>query len=310
MQKCGHKAFDDFIEIQAGAADRYKRTFDRSNDSSASSRSSTFSSLARTLSSGLGSARSMLSFGAKKSEGGLPLHERCFPTNVLGQGTSSGQLPEAPPPELLFLLLCYSEGRYATKLLQLDLVTLQATSDKALFKLLRCNYASMRGRLLSWFSLRTLVSIKFVQFELYRSLLVDVRKTDDVPPPTEKNYRYRPAPPDIVPPVGEKHLLHLFENPECAEDDESCLSRFPKKLKEMLKCSGGVSPGWGLQFVEGWDTRKIWIIIFVFFGIGSLLIGVLWAVFEHSIQDAFSMAAYMVAFATVSVGTVQAILVM
>jgi hypothetical protein len=252
----------------------------------------------------------MLSFGAKQSEGGLPLYEPYSPANILGHRTSSVQLPQAPPPELLFLLLCYSEGRYATKLLQLDLVNLQATTDKALFKLLRCNYASMRGRLLSWFSLRTLVSIKFVQFELYRSLLVDVRKTDDVPPPTEKNYRYRPAPPDIVPPVGEKHLLHLFENPECAEDDESCLSRFPKKLKEMLKCSGGVSPGWGLQFVEGWDTRKIWIIIFVFFGIGSLLIGVLWAVFEHSIQDAFSMAGYMVAFATVSVGTMQAILVM
>jgi hypothetical protein len=138
----------------------------------------------------------------KKSEGGLPLHERCSPTKVLGQGSSSVQLPRAPPPELIFLLLCYSEGRYATKLLQLDLVTLQAISDKALFKLLRCNYASTRGRLLCRFSLRTLVSIKFVQFELYRSLLVDVRKTDDVPPPTEKNYRYRPAPPDIVPPVG------------------------------------------------------------------------------------------------------------
>jgi hypothetical protein len=141
-------------------------------------------------------------------------------------------------------------------------------------------------------------------------LLVDVRKTDDVPPPTEKNYRYRPAPPVIIPPVGERHLLHLFENPECAEDDEPCLSRFPKKLKEKLKCDGGASPGWGLQFVEGWDIKKIWIIVFVFFGIGSLLIGVLWVRFQHSIQDAFAIAGYIVAFATVSVGTIQALLVM
>lgn len=242
-------------------------------------------------------------------EGGLPLHERYSPTPEAGQGTSCEQVPKVPPPDLLFLLLCYSQGRYATKLLQLDLVTLQVTSDKALFKLLRCNYASMRCRLSSWFSLRTLVGIKFVQFELYRSLLVDVRKTDDVPPPTEKNYRYRPAPPEIIPPVGERHLLHLFENPECAEDDEQCLLRFPKKLKEKLKCNSGVSPGWGLQFIEGWDIKKIWIIVFVFFGFGSLLIGVLWACFQHSIQDAFAIAGYIVAFATVSVGTIQALLV-
>ena len=105
------------------------------------------------------------------------------------------------------------------------------------------------------------MSIKFVQFNLYRSLLVDVRKTDDVPPPAEKNYRYRPAPPEIVPPVGERHLLHLYKNPGCAEDDEPCLSRCPRKLKEKLKCISGVSPGWG---------KKIWIIVFVVFGIGSL----------------------------------------
>ena len=49
---------------------------------------------------------------------------------------------------------------------------------------------------------------------------------------------------------------------------------------------------------------------FFFFGFGSALIGILWCVFKHSIQDAFAIAAYVVAFGTVSVGSVQALLVM
>jgi hypothetical protein len=75
-------------------------------------------------------------------------------------------------------------------------------------------------------------------------------------------------------------------------------------------CRGGIKPGWGLQFVEGWNAKRIWIVCFVIFGLGSLATGTLWAVFKHSIQDAFALATYIVAFATVSVGTVQALVVM
>jgi hypothetical protein len=104
-------------------------------------------------------------------------------------------------------------------------------------------------------------------------------------------------------------MMHLFHHPECAEEDAICISRFPKKLKDKLKCNGRVvNPGWGLQFVEGWDMRKIWTIVFVVFGMGSLLVAVLWAVFERSVQDAFAIAAYMATLATVSVGFVQALL--
>jgi hypothetical protein len=94
-----------------------------------------------------------------------------------------------PKEDLIYLLLCYSEGRYATRLLQLDLIALQATSDKALVKLLKTKYKSMRGRLGSWISLRTLSWIQFVHFELYLSDLVDVRKIDDIPPPDHTEYK-------------------------------------------------------------------------------------------------------------------------
>ncbi|CZR67602.1 uncharacterized protein PAC_17501 [Phialocephala subalpina] len=82
--------------------------------------------------------------------GGITDIDLELPTFNVSNETSDEREPQTvPPSDLLFLLLCYSEGRYATKLLQLDLVKLQATSDKMLFKLLHANYESMRGK---WFS--------------------------------------------------------------------------------------------------------------------------------------------------------------
>lgn len=245
--------------------------------------------------------------GSSSGEGDLPLHQS---QSAASSHIQMSDLHAAPTTDLLFLLLCHDEGRYATRLVQLDLFTLQASSDQALFRILRHNYHSMRGRWLSKLSLRTLVWIKFVYFEMHRSDLVDVRKIDDMPPPENADYKYAPAPPDAMPPIGYKHMIHLFHSPECASADSICLSRFPKKLREQLKCCPikGVNPGWRLQFVEGWDTRKIWIIIFVVFGLGSLVVAILLTVFERSMQDAFAVSAYMVTMATVSIGFVQALL--
>jgi hypothetical protein len=258
-----------------------------------------------TLSRGVQTLLNNLRLGEHTPKPVLPFHEmtESIPDH-------SNFEPRSPPPEAVYLLICYNEGRFAIKLLQIDLTALHAESDRVLFQILRSKYHKLTRTRFSWLSLKTLESIKFVYFEMYKSELVDVRKQDDVPPPEDLEYRYEPAPPQLIPPVGSNYLMHISQHPECAEDEPICLSRFPKKQKEKLKCLSGVRPGWGLQFIEGWDSKKIWIILFVFFGLGSLAMGVLWAVFEHSIQDAFSMAAYMVAFATVSVGTVQAILVM
>lgn len=252
----------------------------------------------------------MWAAGNQKEGTGLPLHERSSGQTALSRGESQPEITNVPPTELLWLLLCYSQGRYATRLLQLDLVGLDAKSDRSLFTIMRDNYYSMKGKWLKYLSLRSLKSIKFVHFEVYKSELVDVRKQDVIPPPENVEYRYLPAPPELIPPVGENHLLHCFHHPDHAENEPLCLDRFPKKLKEKLQCTKGVNPGWGLQFVEGWDAKAIWIITFLFFGMGSLLVGVLWAWFRHSVQDGFAIAAYMVAFGAVTVGTVQAVLVM
>lgn len=104
-------------------------------------------------------------------------------------------------------------------------------------------------------------------------------------------------------------MMHLFQNPSHAGGDVVCLDRFPKKLKEVLKCSVGAKTGWGLYFVESWDAQMTWLMSLILFVLGSLMIGVLWAVYKHSIQDAFSIASYMVAFATVTSGTIQVLIV-
>ncbi len=271
---------------------------------------SSFNSITKTLSNSIYSTLSAFSFNSKKNiENGLPLHTM-QPTNPFIDHANTPPPSSIPPQDLLFLLLCYDSSRYATRLLQLDLVTLNASSDRAVFTLLRSNYHSMRSRWVSFFSLRTLEWIKFVHFEMYRSELVDVRKVNDIPPPEHVEYKYAPAPPDVIPPVGDRNMMHLFHHPECADEETICLSRFPKKLKEKLKCQGGINPGWGLQFVEAWDFKKIWILVFVLFGLGSLILGVMWAVYEHSIQDAFALAAYMLTFATISIGLMQALLLM
>ncbi|RDL37225.1 uncharacterized protein BP5553_04658 [Venustampulla echinocandica] len=310
--KCGHTITDDFTELQPGAADRLRQTLSRSTTNlPVSSNSSSLSNFSRAFSSGLQSLRGLLTFSKDKDlESDLPIHELRSPSNPTDHERSQPETPATPSMESAYLPVCYDQGRYATQLLQLDLTILEADSDKALFQILRKSYHDLRPSWRSWISLRTLESIRFVHFEMYKSELVDVRKQDDVPPPEDIDYRYKPAPPEIIPPVGSKYLMHVFQHPDCAEEESLCLSRFPKKLKERLRCRGGIKPGWGLQYEDGLDIKKLWITLFVVFGLGSLTIGISWAILKHSIQDAFAIAAYLLAFATVTVGTVRALLVM
>jgi hypothetical protein len=70
-----------------------------------------------------------------------------------------------------------------------------------------------------------------------------------------------------------------------------------------------MKPGWGLQFVECWDARKIYLLLFAFFGLVSLLIAVLWCIFKRSVQDAFAISAYFLALGAVGVGSLQTLLI-
>ncbi|KAF7884178.1 uncharacterized protein EAF02_004514 [Botrytis sinoallii] len=310
--KCGQKIYDDFTELRPGAANRLKQALTNNDSGSTNTnRSSSFSDCSKSFSKSLSSIFTVWSSNSsrKSLSSGLPTHEPS--KNQLDSNNPNTVRPIPLPVENVYLLICYPSGRYATRLLQLGLHNLEPKSDQSLFTILRTNYKSMRSRFLSLISLKTLRSIKFVHFEMYRSSLIDVRQQDVKPPPDHIEYRYSPAPPEVIPPIGENNLMHLFLHPDHADEDTVCLDRFPKKLKEKLSCKKGqpTNFGWGLEFVEGWDMKSIWIVAFISW-IGSLLLGILWAVYTHSIQDAFTIAGYMVSFTAISVGAIQSLLVM
>ena len=280
--------YDDYIELQPGAASRLQISLNerarREETTTLEGGSAFMHSFSGTIWNIYMKARRAII----KEEQGLPLQQ---PPPIVSE-----QQQAAPPPqpaEALFLPLCQNVSIYDKKLSHLSVCGID--SDEKIFRALNDHY---RSRFTSWWSFvsfRTLTGIKFVKFELYRkSQSVDVRLKNDVPAPDNPDYRYAPVPIDLMPPVGEDMLMHLFYNPKCAEDVPACLERFPKKLREKLTCGEkAVVPGWGLQLEEGVSNRKTAIIYLICVLVSSIW-GVLWAVLEHDIQGAFTVSAYVI----------------
>ncbi len=71
----------------------------------------------------------------------------------------------------------------------------------------------------------------------------------------------------------------------------------------------GTRVGWGIHLVEGWIASRVWLLVLSLFVTASLVFGVCWAVFEHDLQGAFGVAAYMVTLLGLVAGTLQANLI-
>ena len=130
-----------------------------------------------------------------------------------------------------------------------------------------------------------------------------------MPPETKKDeYQYQPC--DLIPPVGENLMAHLFQHPEHANEMSVTCLRTPKKRKAKLAVCAqrGTSVGWGVHLVEGWVTTRVWLLSLFTFVIGSLVFGICWSVLQHDIQGAFAVSAYIIALLSLVVGTVQAYL--
>ena len=127
-------------------------------------------------------------------------------------------------------------------------------------------------------------------------------------PPEARKEEYLYQPYDLMPPVGENLMAHLFHHPEDANEKSITCLRAPKKRKVKLAVcpEQGTSVGWGFHLVEGWAVSRLWLLVLLLFMLGSLVFGVCWAVLEHDTQGAFSIAAYMVALVGIVIGTVQA----
>lgn len=120
----------------------------------------------------------------------------------------------------------------------------------------------------------------------------------------KEEYIYEPC--GRVPPVGENMMTHWFHHPEDAQRSITCL-RAPKKRKNKLEIcqEQHTNVGWGIQIVEGWIIRRIWLLTLTLFLFGSLVFGVCWSVFQQDVQGAFGVASYMVTFVVLVVGSIQ-----
>lgn len=128
-----------------------------------------------------------------------------------------------------------------------------------------------------------------------------------MPPDTKKDeYLYQSY--DLLPPVGENLMAHLFHHPEDANEVSITCLRAPKKRKAKLTVcpQQGTSVGWGIHLVEGWVVRRVLLLCLALFVVGSLVFGICWAIFKHDLQGAFGVAAYMVTLMGLAVGCLQA----
>lgn len=288
VQKCGQYLYDDYVELHRGAAKRLEESLNQKPTDRDTVPSRSIPIYLTTVCGLIPNIFTKMRRTFTIEEQGLPIQH--LPPTVSVQHVAT---PPSPLAEALFLLICHNVGIYDKKLLQLPVCDIK--SDEKFFRALNKHYQSKCNKWLSFISLRTITGIKFVKFEMYRkSQSVDVRLKNDIPPPENPNYCYAPVPVDLIPPVGENRLIHLFNNPDCAEDVLACLDRFPKKLKEKLACGDKVVvPSWGIDLEEGVCSKKTAIVYMVCVLVSSIW-GILWTVLGHDIQGAFTISAYMI----------------
>jgi len=180
-------------------------------------------------------------------------------------------------------------------------------SDKKLFSLLRTNYNFHRKRWWSFLSLWELQRIDFVHFEMYDGPLIDIKEIHSLPP-QEYRTTYLYDRPIINPPIGTNLLMHYLRCPHEASSKTPCLEKMPKKMNDKLNVCPikGISPGWGLYFVEDWNWKKILIGTYLTFMGSGIIVGVVCWWLDHSIQDAFAVAGFVVACFATGVGASQA----
>ncbi|KAK6430517.1 hypothetical protein LTR95_013328 [Oleoguttula sp. CCFEE 5521] len=301
---CGRSMHDDYKEIKPGAMLDLQRSLDHKRSHGAPNGTS-----GNALNTILRSLKGVLLPNAGGPRPQLPQHNQQAAPTTRATGNSA-KAPPLPTDPDQFLLLCVPFKRHATKLSHVP--TPAPISDTDFFRLLRLQYTTLRGRFRRIFSLRTLAELRFVQFEVFRNDLADVRKLDVIPPGTQKDeYIYNPMPAAFIPPIGKNQLRHLYDHPEDADDESVCFNRVPRKLHERLVAAPivGSSEGWGICFIEGvsWPKVCIFGLVGVVF---STAFGVLWTVLKDDIQGGFGVASFMLGVLALSVGALQGALEM
>ncbi|KAF8853794.1 hypothetical protein BDZ45DRAFT_748238 [Acephala macrosclerotiorum] len=309
---CGVRMYDDYEELERGAAKKLQRDLRRLSRAEITRRRlqhheilSNASAGARSLILGLVNflSTSYRKFMTRAATGpsSLPSYElesQQQPPQAVPQRTT--------PTERLFLLLCIATGagKSVSKAYQPTVHDLD--SDREFFQMLRRYHTSIRHHWWSWISVWGLQNIYFVNFDLYERSLVDIRELHAVPDASIRTYKYEPTP--YKPPIGSNFLMHHYRHPGHASAIKPCLGKVPKKVgTELTVCPiKGVSPGWGLHFEEGLSLKKIltWSCLAIISA--SILEGIFYCKFKHSVQDALAIGAFILSCFGIAVATLQA----
>ncbi|KAL8646218.1 MAG: hypothetical protein Q9210_006262, partial [Variospora velana] len=301
---CGSRLYDDFVELRPGAAHELRTSLHSLNRQRLTGQQPISSS--RTYVGDATTTDPNRSSGSPSA--GLPgLDVRSVapsydprPTNARPTSTAI-----ACGPESKWLLVCAQAWHRPTSLLHLNVCS--TTSDQQLFTELRQLYVSLKKAWWHRLSLKVVQSIRYVQFELHPRDLVDVRKVPDMPPESRKDeYVYQAC--DLIPPIGENLMTHLFHHPHEANEKAITFQRSPKKRKQRLAVCPqmGTNLGWGIHLVEGWAMAKIWLLACIVFVLSGLTFAIAWSVLKHDLQGAFGVAAFFTTLAGLGIGTVQA----
>lgn len=143
------------------------------------------------------------------------------------------------------------------------------------------------------------------QFHLRSTLEVD-GIIPDMPPSSALHYIYAPRPPRHTPAIGSDILMHRFTNVGQCSADDFCLLGIPKRLNGPPRVGSAIdqNTAWGLHLEEGLDGERLllWVVLGA---LASLIFAVPWAIVKGSIQDAFSVAGYVVTAEALAMATMQ-----
>lgn len=299
--RCGYESFDDFEELLPGGADEWE-SYMRSYFGGENRPTSTGIWIyLRTL------ATSSTSIGRHQGD-----DEESRPPQNSGNPrlpVSPSNSPASRRPTGPFMLLAFPYRKWGSRLWQPHV---DKNSDRAFFQLLQTSYFDTKPYFKRLLSLKTIKSVKFVQFELHQSGIVDVDTTNPFPGQDNPEYQFDPNPPKTNPPVGENFLIHMISHPEEACEGKSpCSKKIPKRREKLQTCNdSGVGLGWGLHFVEGWDASLFWLVAFALSFIGATVFFVCWAVLRKDAVGASNIAGTVVALMTILIGSLQAIVTM
>ncbi|OTB04211.1 hypothetical protein M426DRAFT_321063 [Hypoxylon sp. CI-4A] len=291
--QCGQKLYDDYVESRSGALDEFKSLLAQCGFKVQAPGDLESNDPPRAAPAPVNNTRKRKATGNKYCDIRLPYFWQKQAPEKLGicRPRSTG----APAGNHNYVLACLPFGRLVSRLHQPEVCTID--SDQDFFSLLRVTYRGKRARNPLTF-LRRVTSIHFVQFEVYNTDIADVRSHPTLPPGTLSNqYTYDPVPPDLMPPIGSKLLVHLMENPTHASVLPELYKGVPKKLREKLSpCPRrGTSDGWGLAFNEGVD-----IFMFFLYGCAGFLVclaaALIWTTIRNDIQGGTGLGAFLLTF--------------